>query len=253
MLGLPYERPAALTADYLDVLDAAMDGTGPGRRRERALHDPQPDARHRRAAHVGAARRARPGDAAARRLAHRRHDPVAGRREGDRVAHRTAHHRRRHRGRPAGAAHRRRRARVPVPPRRGRRGEGPRRSGAQRGHRVAQLPAPARPGRRDRGVRHPGLRRRGDDPRPPRRRSRRPASPTSRCASCPSATAATSCSSRAAAPASSSPTWPPTDRPTISVEIAVVHSCLAPIKTADCRTRSDPDRVALADLQFGPS
>ena len=50
MLGLPYERPAALTADYLDVLDAAMDGSGPGRRRERAVHDPQPDARHRRAA-----------------------------------------------------------------------------------------------------------------------------------------------------------------------------------------------------------
>ncbi len=29
MLGLPYERPAALTKDYLDVLDAAMDGPGP--------------------------------------------------------------------------------------------------------------------------------------------------------------------------------------------------------------------------------
>ena len=29
MLGLPYERPAALTADYLDVLDAAMAGPGP--------------------------------------------------------------------------------------------------------------------------------------------------------------------------------------------------------------------------------
>ena len=28
MLGLPYERPAALTADYLDVLDAAMAGPG---------------------------------------------------------------------------------------------------------------------------------------------------------------------------------------------------------------------------------
>lgn len=29
MLGLPYERPAALTADYLDTLDAAMAGPGP--------------------------------------------------------------------------------------------------------------------------------------------------------------------------------------------------------------------------------
>lgn len=28
MVGLPYERPAALTADYLDTLDAAMDGPG---------------------------------------------------------------------------------------------------------------------------------------------------------------------------------------------------------------------------------
>lgn len=28
MLGLPYEKPAALTADYLDVLDAAMAGPG---------------------------------------------------------------------------------------------------------------------------------------------------------------------------------------------------------------------------------
>jgi F420-dependent oxidoreductase-like protein len=29
MVGLPYDRPAALTADYLDVLDAAMNGPGP--------------------------------------------------------------------------------------------------------------------------------------------------------------------------------------------------------------------------------
>jgi F420-dependent oxidoreductase-like protein len=29
MLGLPYERPAGLTADYLDVLDGAMAGPGP--------------------------------------------------------------------------------------------------------------------------------------------------------------------------------------------------------------------------------
>jgi F420-dependent oxidoreductase-like protein len=29
MMGLPYERPAALVADYLDVLDAAQQGPGP--------------------------------------------------------------------------------------------------------------------------------------------------------------------------------------------------------------------------------
>src|SRR5919108_1532999 len=29
MLGLPYERPAGLTRDYLDVLDAARRGPGP--------------------------------------------------------------------------------------------------------------------------------------------------------------------------------------------------------------------------------
>jgi F420-dependent oxidoreductase-like protein len=29
MLGLPYERPAAYTRDYLDVLDQALDGPGP--------------------------------------------------------------------------------------------------------------------------------------------------------------------------------------------------------------------------------
>ncbi|MEU5880562.1 TIGR03564 family F420-dependent LLM class oxidoreductase [Spirillospora sp. NPDC047279] len=29
MLGLPYERPAAFTRDYLDVLDAALNGPGP--------------------------------------------------------------------------------------------------------------------------------------------------------------------------------------------------------------------------------
>ena len=29
MLGLPYERPAAYTRDYLEVLDAALSGPGP--------------------------------------------------------------------------------------------------------------------------------------------------------------------------------------------------------------------------------
>ena len=239
MLGLPYERPAALTADYLDVLDAAMAGPGPvDVENERfTIHNPMHVTDEPRMQVLLAA--LGPVMLQARRVAHRRHDPVARRREGDRVAHRAAHQRRGGRGRPAGAAHRRRRAGLPVPAERGRRGQGPRRPRAQRGHRVAQLPAPARPGRRDRRVRHPRLRRRGDDPGPPRRRSRPPASPTSPCASCRSATAATNSSSRAAAPASSSPPWPPTadrDSPT------VVHRCQAP-------TASTVDVVR--DLQFG--
>ena len=151
------------------------------------LHDPQPDGRHRPAAHAGAARRARPGDAAARRVAHRRHDPVARRREGDRVA--TSRRDLRRRGaeaRPAGAAHRRRRAGLPVPAERGRRGQGPGQPRALRGDGVAQLPAPARPGRRHR-------RRPTSSPpatrttirEAPARRSPTPASPTSRSASLP--------------------------------------------------------------------
>ena len=38
MIGLPYERPAALTADYLDVLDAAMDGPGMVEVENRTFH-----------------------------------------------------------------------------------------------------------------------------------------------------------------------------------------------------------------------
>ena len=42
MLGIPYEKPAAYTRDYLEVLDAALAGPGRGRRRERSftVHNP---------------------------------------------------------------------------------------------------------------------------------------------------------------------------------------------------------------------
>ena len=193
---------------------------GTGRRRERALHDPQPDERHRRAAHAGDARRARPRDAATRRVAHRRNDPVDGRREGDRVAHRATHHRRRDRSRPTGTAHRRRCAGVPVSPRRGRRGEGP----ADRVLSEATM-SPNYQRLLDQGnatgvsdILASATRRwsgRGS------LRSPRQASPTSRSASCRSAKAARNSSSRAAAPANSSPPSPPTTD--------LVHWCQAPI------------------------
>ena len=66
MLGLPYEKPAAYTRDYLEVLNAAIGGPGSGRRRERLVHRAQPDRAGRRDADAGAGRRARAGDAADR-------------------------------------------------------------------------------------------------------------------------------------------------------------------------------------------
>ena len=90
MLGLPYEKPAAYTRDYLEVLNAALAGPGDGRRGERHLHRAQPDRARRRVAAAGAGRRARPGDAADRRRARRRHRAVDGRRAGDRRPHRAA-------------------------------------------------------------------------------------------------------------------------------------------------------------------
>ena len=149
--GCRTNAPPRSTADYLDVLDAAMAGPGAGRRGERHASDPQPDVRHRRAAHAGAARRARAGDAAS---------SPASRTDGtilwladekaieSHIAPRITAAAT-EAGRPAPRIV----AGVPVClclPERGRRGEGPRRPGAQRGDRVAELPAPARPGRRDR-------------------------------------------------------------------------------------------------------
>ena len=74
----------------------ARAGTGrPGthRRRERALPGAPAPRRHRHRLHPGPARRARPPDAPAGRRAHRRDDPVAGRRAGHRRPRRPPHHR----------------------------------------------------------------------------------------------------------------------------------------------------------------
>ena len=88
MLGLPYERPLATMRAHLDVLDAALARSRDGRRGERPVPRAQPARHHRHHADPGPARRARPADAAAGRGADRRHHPLDGRREGDRLAHR---------------------------------------------------------------------------------------------------------------------------------------------------------------------
>ena len=76
-------------------------GPGPGRRRERRVPRAQPDGRH-RPSPTPSSRRARARDAAHRRRARRRDDPLDGRRAGDRRARRPAHHEGRGRaGRPA--------------------------------------------------------------------------------------------------------------------------------------------------------
>ena len=67
MLGMPYEKPAAYTRDYLEVLNAALAGPGHGRRRERHVHRAQSDCAGRGFAAAGAGRRAGAGDAADRR------------------------------------------------------------------------------------------------------------------------------------------------------------------------------------------
>ena len=67
-------------------------GTEPGRRRERPLPHPQPARHHRHRADARAARRARPGDAADRGGADRRHRALDGRRARDRRARRAADH-----------------------------------------------------------------------------------------------------------------------------------------------------------------
>ena len=53
MLGVPYEKPAAYTRDYLEVLNAAL-APGERRRRERQLHRPQSDRAGRGFADTGA-------------------------------------------------------------------------------------------------------------------------------------------------------------------------------------------------------
>ena len=105
-LGLPYDRPARLVRDYLDVLDAAFAGPGAVDVDNDSFSRAQPDRRHRRVRDADPARRARPDDAAHRRRAHRRHHPLDGRRAGDRRPRRPAHHRggRARPGRPAPAS-----------------------------------------------------------------------------------------------------------------------------------------------------
>ncbi len=66
MLGIPYDKPAAYTRDYLEVLNAAIGGSGSGRCRERLVHRAQSDGAGRRDADAGTGRRARAGDAADR-------------------------------------------------------------------------------------------------------------------------------------------------------------------------------------------
>ncbi len=72
MLGLPYDRPAHLVRNYLEVLNAAFAGPGSGRRRERRLPRAQPARRHRPPADADPARRARAGDARGSRASTRR-------------------------------------------------------------------------------------------------------------------------------------------------------------------------------------
>ena len=91
-LGLPYDKPARLVRDYLDVLDAAFAGPA-RRRRQRQLLRAQPGRRHRRVRGAGARRGSRADDAANRRRPHRRNRPVDGRRAGHRRLCGASHHR----------------------------------------------------------------------------------------------------------------------------------------------------------------
>ena len=163
MLGLPYEHPAATMRAYLDVLDRALAGPGMVDVENDLfrIHNPMditdlaPD--------LGDDRRPGPGDAAARReradgtilwLADERaieshvaptiNAAAAG-------------------GRRPAAAHRGRRAGLPVPGRRGGGGGEPGQPGAVRVGGLAQLPEAARPRRRPHGRGHPRRRQRGVD------------------------------------------------------------------------------------------
>ncbi len=66
MLGIPYDKPATYTRDYLEVLNAAIGGPGSCRCRERLVHRAQSDGAGRRDADACSGRRARAGDAADR-------------------------------------------------------------------------------------------------------------------------------------------------------------------------------------------
>ena len=88
MLGLPYEKPAAYTRDYLEVLNAAIAGPGDVDVENDTFTVHNPTALGAADADAGAGRRPRAGDAADRGRARRRHRALDGRREGDRRPHR---------------------------------------------------------------------------------------------------------------------------------------------------------------------
>ena len=92
-LGLPYDRPARLVRDYLDVLDAAFAGPGPVAVDNDSFRVHSPVDVTDAIRDAGAHRRTRTDDAADRRRAHRRNHPVDGRRAGDRRLRGPAHHR----------------------------------------------------------------------------------------------------------------------------------------------------------------
>ena len=91
-LGLPLRPPGALVRDYLEVLNAAFAGPGPVDVDNDTfrVHSPMDVTDADRDADP--ARRARSGDAAHRRRAHRRHHSVDGRRARGRRARRPSHH-----------------------------------------------------------------------------------------------------------------------------------------------------------------
>ncbi len=98
-LGLPYDRPARLVRDYLDVLDAAFAGPGPVAvdNDNFRVHSPVDVTEAFDMPVLVAA--LGPDDAADRRRAHRRNHPVDGGRTGDRRLRGPAHHRGGERGR----------------------------------------------------------------------------------------------------------------------------------------------------------
>ena len=163
MLGLPYERPVPTMRAHLDVLDQALAGPGTVDVENELfrVHNPLDITDITPTPVLIAA--LGPADAAAGRRAHRRDDPVDGRREGHRRAHRTGDQLGgRGRG-PARAAGRGRHPGVPVRRRRGRRGGGPHEPHPGRGRDLPQLPEAPRPRRRPRRRRHPRRRHRGHD------------------------------------------------------------------------------------------
>ncbi len=131
MLGLPYERPAALTADYLDTLDAAMAGPGPVdvENDSFTIHNPMHVTDEPRMQVLLAAL----GPVMLQLAGSRTDGTILWLADEKAIESHIAPrlHAAAAEGRPTGAAHRRRRADLSVPAGRGRRRQGPRRPGAQ--------------------------------------------------------------------------------------------------------------------------